>query len=72
MRYRRLPHNVFTGTMFSGVKSKTRNTYTKVFYTNYGRTRVHPMRTKGNANEALDLVFQRDGVPPRTVVDNLL
>ena len=26
MRHRRLPHNVFTDTMFSGVKSKMRNT----------------------------------------------
>ena len=28
------------------------------------------MKTKGKANEALSLVFQRDSVPPRMVVDN--
>ena len=31
---------------------------------------MHPIKTKGKAHEALSLVFQRDGVPPRMVVDN--
>ena len=31
---------------------------------------MHPMKTKGEAHEALSLVFKRDGVPPRNVVDN--
>ena len=29
-----------------------------------------PRRQKGKGHEALSLVFQRDGVPPRMVVDN--
>ena len=28
------------------------------------------MKTKGKAHEALSLVFHRDGVPPKMVVDN--
>ena len=31
---------------------------------------MHPLPTKGKAHEALSLVFQRDGVPPRMVADN--
>ena len=57
MRYRRLPHNVFTDTMCSEVKSKMGNTCAQVFCTNFGWTRVHPLKTKDKAHEALSLIF---------------
>ena len=57
MRYRHLPHNIFTDAMFSGVKSKMENTCAQIFCTIFGWTRVHPMKTKRKAHEALSLVF---------------
>ena len=57
LRYKRLPHPVFTDTMFAGRKSAQGNKCAQVFCTQYGWTRVHPMKSKSEAHEALSLVF---------------
>ena len=69
LRYNRLPHPVFTDTMFAGTKSKRGNKCAQIFCTDYGWTRCFPMVTKGQAHEACSLVFQRDGVPPKMIMD---
>ena len=70
MRYKRLPHPVFSDTLTAGTKSKRGNKYAQAYCTQYGWSRVHPMKRKSEAVETLSLVFKRDGVPPRVVVDN--
>ena len=69
LRYKRLPHPVYTDTMFSGVKSSQGNTCAQVYCTDYGWTRCFPMATKGQAHETCSLLFQRDGVPPKMIMD---
>ena len=71
LRYRRLPHPVFSDTMTAGGVVSTRgNKYGQAYCTQFGWARVHPMRLKSEAHETLSLMFKRDGVPPKIVVDN--
>ena len=70
MRYKRLPHPVFADTMTAGVVSTRKNKYAQAYCTQYVWLRVHPMRLKKCAHETLSLIFKRDGVPPKIVVDN--
>ena len=56
--------------MKAGTKSKMGNTYAQAFCTSYGWSRMHPMSHKSEAHEALSVLFQRDGVPPKMVADN--
>ncbi|KAL7526268.1 LOW QUALITY PROTEIN: hypothetical protein ACHAXR_003858, partial [Thalassiosira sp. AJA248-18] len=69
-RYGRLPHTVFTDTMFAGTPSCQGNKCAQVFASNFGWARAFPMPTKGKAHEALSLFFNREGVPPVMVMDN--
>ena len=68
LRYNRLPHPVFSDTMEAGVISKTGNRYAQAFCTQFGWSRMHPMKRKGDAHEALSLMFHT--VSPMIVVDN--
>ena len=70
LRYRRMPDPVFTDTLKAGTVSERGNKYAQVYCTSYGWSRAHPMKTKGEAHETLSLVFSRDGVPPKIVMDN--
>lgn len=71
LRYNRLRQPVFTDTLIAGTTSwRPRcNNYSQVFATNFGWTRAHGMRRKGEAHEALSLLFQREGVPPEMIAD---
>ena len=69
-RYKRLSHSVFSDTMTSSVTSRRGNKYAQAYCTKFGWSRIYPMAVKGDAHETLSLMFQRDGVPPRIVVDN--
>ena len=70
MIYKRLPHPVFAYTMEAGVVSTRQNKYAHSYCTQYGWSRVHPMRLKNHAHETLSIIFKRDGFPPKIVVDN--
>ena len=67
--YKRLPCKVFSDTILSGTASKRGNKYAKVFATDFGWARAYPMKTKGDAHEALLLLFQRTGVLDHLIVD---
>ena len=56
--------------MAAGVMSTRQNKYAEAYCTQYGWSRVHPMRLKNHAHETLSLIFKQDGVPPKIVVDN--
>ena len=70
MRYSRLPHSVLSDTMKSGVVSKIGNKYGQDYCTQYGWSRCYTMKLKSEAHEYLSMLFIRDGVPPKIVVDN--
>ena len=70
MRYKRLPHPVFADTMAAGVVYTRQNKYAQAYCTQYGCSRVHPMRLKKHDHETLSIIFKWDGVPPKIVVDN--
>jgi hypothetical protein len=69
LRYLCLPHPVFGNTMFAGTVSKNGNKCCQVFATNFGWARAHPLKQKGEAHEALLLVFKRNGLPPKMILD---
>jgi hypothetical protein len=68
LHYSCMPHPVFGNTMFAGTKSKNGNKCCQVFTTNLGWTRAHPLKQKGEAHEALLLMFKRDSVPPKMIL----
>jgi hypothetical protein len=70
LRYKQLPHTVFTDTMFAATPSKRGNKMAQVYSTSFGWARAHPMKRKGEAHKTLPLVFHCDGVPPTMVVDD--
>ncbi len=67
--YKRLPHTVFTDTMFASTVSRKGNKMAKIYSTSFGWARAHPMKRKGEAHETLSLLFHCDGVPPTMVTD---
>ena len=69
LRYKRLQHNVFTDTLKAGTKFRRGNLYAQVYATPFHWCRAHPMKEKSEAHETLSLVFQRDGVPPKMIMD---
>ena len=69
LRYPRFPYDVFTNTLIAGTVSKRGNKYSQAFGTSFGWTRSYPMATKGQAHEALSLLFKRDRVPPTMIFD---
>ena len=69
-RYDRLPHPVFSDTMKAGTRSKKMNTHAQAYCTTFGWTRCFPTEKESCAHETLSLMFKRDGVPSRMIVDN--
>ena len=69
LRYRRLRSDVFADTLIANSKSQRGNKYAEVFGTSYGWSRVFPMKLKSEAHEGLSLMFKRDGVPAKLIVD---
>jgi hypothetical protein len=73
LRYRRLANDMFSDTMFAGTTSKRGNKRAQVFGNREGYgCRLFPIKRKGEAHEALSLVFARDGVPNTMIVDGAL
>ena len=62
LRYKRLPHTVFTDTMFASTVSRQGNKMAQIYSSSFGWARAHPMKRKGEAHETLSLLFHRDGV----------
>jgi hypothetical protein len=69
LRYRRLPVITYTGTMYSTIISRQQNKAAQIFTTDFGFVRAFPMKLESEANEALSLLFHRDGVPKVMVMD---
>ena len=59
-----------THTMKSGIVSTRGNRYSQVYCTQYWWSRCHILKLKSEAQKYLSMLFKRDGVPPKIVVDN--
>ena len=67
--FRHLRTTMYTDTMFSKIKSLQQNTCAQVFCTPLDWTRIFPLRSKGDAHTALDLLHRRHGVPAKLISD---
>jgi len=71
MRYKRLAHNMYTDTLKASVLSRQQERYAQVFSASIRWVRVFPMKKKSDASDALDLLFYREGVLPKMIMDGL-
>ena len=69
LRYTRLLQIMFSDTGFANVKSQRGNKTLQIFACPDGWARAYPMVSKGDADEALSLLLQREGAPPAMVLD---
>jgi hypothetical protein len=69
LRYRRLPVNMYTDTMFSTILSRQDNKAAQIFCTDFGFVRAFPMKKEKEAHEDLSLLFHRDGIPNGMIMD---
>lgn len=69
LRYRRLAIDCFTDTLIANTVSRRNNKYAQIFATPDGWCRAYPMPKKSMAHEGLSLLFQREGVPNKMVMD---
>ncbi len=69
MRYKRLRHDLYTDTMKASTPSRKRELYAQVFCTDFRWSRAFPMKLKSEAADAVDLLFHRDGVPTKMIMD---
>jgi hypothetical protein len=60
---------MFTDTMQAKTKSRCSKSYAQVYATGFHWVQVHPMKQKCDAYYMLSLVFQRDGVTPKIIMD---
>jgi hypothetical protein len=60
---------LFGDMLEANVKSRRGNKYAEVFGTSFGWSRVFPVKLKSDVHEGLSLLFKRDGVPPKIIVD---
>jgi hypothetical protein len=71
MRYKPLAHNMYTDTLKASVLSRQQERYAQVFSASIRWVRAFPMKKKSDASDALDLLFHREGVPPKMIMDGL-
>jgi hypothetical protein len=69
LRYRRLPIDCFTDTLFSNITSRRNNRCAQIFATPDGWCRAFPMSRKSQAHEGLSLLLQREGAPNTMIMD---
>ena len=70
LRYKHMPHPFLSDTLQAGTKSACGNIYVQAFRTSFGWSRCHPNKNKSEAHENFSMMFNRDGVLPRMIVDN--
>lgn len=69
MRYKHLPHDLYTDTMQSKTRSRRGDLYAQVYCSSFRWSRVFPMKKKSEAADTVDLLFHRVGVPTKMIMD---
>ena len=57
LRYKQIPHDMFTDTLKASIKSRMGDYYAQVLCTGFRWSRAFPMIKKSNAADALDLCY---------------
>ena len=63
--------DLYTDTLESGIALHRGNNYAQVFAHRNTWCKAYPMKTKGQAHEALSLLFAQEGVPNKMIMDGL-
>eukprot|EP00956_Cyclotella_meneghiniana_P018312 scaffold30420_cov55-Cyclotella_meneghiniana.AAC.1 len=72
LRYRRMPCNLYTDTMFAPkVVSARGYIMAQIFASDFGWSRSYPMKKKSEAHDALSLLFAREGCSPKMISDGV-
>ena len=69
LRYDRLPPSFFSDTLSSGSVSKYGNKYSQMYGASFGWAWAFTMAKKGDTHWNLSILFKRDRVTPKTIVD---
>ena len=69
MRYKQLAHNMYTDTLKALVLLRQQERYAQVFSASIWWVWAFPMKKKSDASNALDLLFHREGEPPKMIMD---
>jgi hypothetical protein len=69
LQTRHLLVKIVTDTVYSTIISRQQNKVDQIFCTDFGFVRAFQMKKESEANEALSLIFHRDGVPNVMVMD---
>ena len=69
MRYKHLPHDLFTDTIQAKTCSCQGDLYAQVYCTSFRWSRAFPMKKKSEAADTVDLLFHCDGVSTKMIMD---
>ena len=69
LHYNNMPDPVYSDTLKYGIVPKRWNKYGQANCTSYGWSLCHPMVHKSDARDILYLMFKRDGVPLKMIVE---
>jgi len=69
MHYKHLPHDLFTDTMHAKMRSCRGDLYAQVYCSSFRWSRAFPMKKKSEAADTFDLLFHRDGVPTKMIMN---
>lgn len=69
LRYKRLNHAVFHDNLKANVASLRGNTCAEIYATDFGWSRIFPMKKESDVHESLDLFLSRYGIPESLISD---
>ena len=69
MCYKHLHHDLYTDTMKASTPLHKKDLYAQVFCTNFRWSRAFLMKIKSKAVYMIDLLFHRDGMPTKLIMD---
>ena len=64
-----MPDPVLSNTLKASTRYKHGKVYGQAYFTSYGWSLRHIMQDKSKAYDTLSMMFKRDGVPTKMVVD---
>ena len=65
-----MPHPVFSDTIQDGTKYARYNIYGQAIFMSFGWSWCHLTKKKSEARKTLYMVFKRNSIPSRMIVDN--
>jgi len=69
LRYKRLNHAVFHDNLKANITSSRGNNCAEIYATDFGWSRIFPMKKESDVHESLDMFLSRYGIPESLVSD---